>query len=444
VKKKKQDMSVRELYRRKLRNDEVTPDASVRSKLMKAQDRKEFLRFNPARLNVYYIGAILVALVGSVIIFSHKTNSSGQITSLTTSNKTSNIGLDKNLKTSGELFEIKSSDTLIIKSNEAVKLKTVVPKKSVPVKSSIQKNSLPAKNSVTQTNVNELIAKKDIFTGITVEKNKLQSGLKMQDVLFEVSAKEGCAPLNLSFYSKTNSTDSCRWTFGDGGYSNEKNPKWIFDVEGEYKVVLNVYSYDSIKATSSVIITVYPKPLARFEIYPDKPILPKDEIRFFNYSTNAISFDWDFGDGDSSDLFEPMHKYFKYGNYNVRLVATSGFGCSDSTTVINAFSDSEYFINFPNAFIPNAQGPTGGYYSAKSDEASQVFHPVSSGVSDYQLKIFSRLGILIFESTDINIGWDGYFKGQFSEPGVYIWKVRGSFRNGEPFIKTGDVTLFRN
>ena len=59
--------------------------------------------------------------------------------------------------------------------------------------------------------------------------------------------------------------------------------------------------------------------------------------------------------------------------------------------VSNAFSGSEYFIDFPNAFIPNAQGPSGGYYSSKSDEAAQVFHPSFSGVSEYQLKIFSKL-----------------------------------------------------
>jgi hypothetical protein len=110
---------------------------------------------------------------------------------------------------------------------------------------------------------------------------------------------------------------------------------------------------------------------------------------------------------------------------------------------MNAYSGSEYFINFPNAFIPNALGPSGGNYSAKSDEAALIFHPVSSGVSDYQLKIFSRLGIMVFETNDINIGWDGYFKGQLSESGVYIWKVRGSFRNGEPFVKTGDVTILK-
>ena len=80
----------------------------------------------------------------------------------------------------------------------------------------------------------------------------------------------------------------------------------------------------------------------------------------------------------------------------------------------------------------------------ESDEAAQVFHPSVSGVTEYHLKIFSKLGIPIFESNDLNLGWDGYNKGQLCEPGVYIWKVRGKYSNGEPFTKMGDVILLKN
>ena len=197
-------------------------------------------------------------------------------------------------------------------------------------------------------------------------------------------------------------------------------------------------------SVSSEIITVHPRPVARFEISPENAIIPDDEIIFHNFSSDAVRFSWDFGDGNNSDLFEPRHKYRKFGTYSVALIVASGYGCSDSLIITDAFSGSGYYIDFPNAFIPNPNGPSNGNYSLKSDENAQVFHPVFTGVSEYQLRIFSRRGILLFESNDINIGWDGYFKGQLCEPGVYIWKVRGNFINGGSFTKMGDVTLLKN
>ena len=53
------------------------------------------------------------------------------------------------------------------------------------------------------------------------------------------------------------------------------------------------------------------------------------------------------------NMFEPLHRYAKSGNYNVRLNVYSEYGCTDSLIVFNAFSGSEFFIDFPNAFIPN-------------------------------------------------------------------------------------------
>jgi len=189
---------------------------------------------------------------------------------------------------------------------------------------------------------------------------------------------------------------------------------------------------------------VYPKPVARFDIVPLNNVLPNDEVSFHNYSTGAVKFEWSLGDGTASDLFSPEHSYSKPGNYDIGLIAISEHGCSDTLIISNAFSGSKYFIEFPNAFIPNNDGPSNGYYSAKSDESAHVFHPESFGVSDYQLRIFSKQGVLIFESNDLNIGWDGYYKGRLSGSGVYIWKVRGKFINREPFTKMGDLTLLKN
>ena len=70
-----------------------------------------------------------------------------------------------------------------------------------------------------------------------------------------------------------------------------------------------------------------------------------------------------------------------------------------------------------------------------------MFHPVASGVASYNLKIYNKVGLLVFESSDIEMGWDGYYKGQLCPPGVYVWKVRGTYRNGQAIVMAGDVTL---
>jgi PKD repeat protein len=434
---------LRELFSQKLENAEITPELSLGEKIMRAQDRREFLRFNAGRFNIYYIGAIVATVVAAIVILVNPSGKSEQVSPVKplveivapVNTVTADTYIAQPVVNPSEAKNTKSLDL----SNE----KGAVSTKTVTSHVVVQKVKIADKNAVLSDTMNNKVVKSSLVSGITPDRTKLQLAVKPPDALFEVSATEGCAPLSIRFLSKANASDSCRWSFGDGGFSDDRNPKWIFDVEGDYKIVLSIFESDSIKATAYRTITVYPKPQARFEISPDNAVLPKDDIHFYNYSTNSVHYDWEFGDGSSSDLFEPVHKYIRFGNYNVRLVATSDFGCSDSMTVVNAYSRSEYFINFPNAFVPNTQGPSGGYYSVTSDESSLVFHPVSSGVSEYQLKIFSRLGMLVFETNDINIGWDGYYKGHFSEPGVYIWKVRGSFRNGEPFVKTGDVTLLK-
>ena len=444
MKTKRQNINLRELFSRKLENAEIIPEASVSAKLMRRVARKEFLRFNPAKLNIYYLGVILISGIGTALLLfsgqgnSDHFNSSGISASIYRTDTVKYIEIqakqpDRKSPDKSNVIQIEPKKMLIVSNLPD----TSGPKVLIKTESNKGVDLLP-------TTIPNSLSNKRLFSEVTSEMQKLQSGSKPESFLIDPFVSVGCAPMKVKFYNKSASYDSCRWTFGDGGYSNKRDPEWIFDLAGEYKVVLNVQTNDGKLLTSSATVTVHPRPQAHFEITPDKAVLPNDEIHFMNYSTNAVQFRWNFGDGTGSESFEPRHTYSKFGNYNVSLVVFSDWGCSDSLVVLNAFSGSEYFIDFPNAFIPNVQGPSGGYYSYKSDEGAQVFHPSYSGVNDYQLKIFSKLGIAIFESSDINLGWDGYNKGQLCDPGVYIWKVRGKFRNGEPFIKMGDVTLLKN
>lgn len=444
MKTKKEDRSLGDLFRNKLEYTEIIPDASVNTKLMRRLARREFVRFNPARFNIWYLGGIVAAGIAAALIITSGQDNPEKSTSSALSNEIKKTGLVENTNTPTENISVQTTENSGKTSAEEIKIVPAARTRKVPEKEPSSVILSREDATVTIKGVDDSFSNKALFPVAAAEKNKLQGETKTDKLFFETSGTEGCAPFKIRFISNSESSDSCMWAFGDGGYSSEKNPVWIFDVEGEYKIVLQLFGKDGLKSVSSSVITVYPKPQARFEFDPQKAVLPRDEIRFYNYSADAVRYKWEFGDGTSSELFEPKHRYAKFGNFNVRLVASSSYGCSDSITVMNAFSDSEYFINFPNAFIPNSDGPSGGNYSSKSDEAAQVFHPACSGVSEYHLKIFSKLGILIFESSDVNIGWDGYFKGQPVEAGVYIWKVRGNFRNGEPFTKMGDLTLLKN
>jgi PKD repeat protein len=443
VKKKSENINLRELFSRKLRKAEVLPDASVRSKLMRRVARREFVRFNATRLNIYYLGGILISGIAIGLLLFSPSLKYDQLNKSTTTEKVNKTDAINYLEVPVEQPQRKDLDrskTISGETKSKLAISNLADKESTNSIKMIDTN----KDRPTQpTNINSSLSKRGLFSE-AADNQKLQRGYKPDALLIDPYASIGCAPMKVRFYNKSTSYDSCKWTFGDGGYSNKKDPEWIFDVAGEYKVVLNVYSDGGQLSSSVATVTVHPRPQAHFEISPAKAVLPNDEIRFMNYSINAVQFKWKFGDGTTSESFEPVHTYSKYASYNVSLVVFSDWGCSDSLAVLNAFSGSAYFIEFPNAFIPNPQGPSGGFYSSKSDENAQVFHPSYSGVSDYQLKIFSKLGVVIFESSDVNLGWDGYNKGQLCDPGVYIWKVRGKFRNGEPFIKMGDVTLLKN
>jgi gliding motility-associated-like protein len=88
-------------------------------------------------------------------------------------------------------------------------------------------------------------------------------------------------------------------------------------------------------------------------------------------------------------------------------------------------------IVFPNVFSP---------FSQLMD--NKIFLPgIIDNVSDYHLMIYSRWGELVFESTNVDIGWDGYYNGKPAKQDVYMWKVVGKYSNGKNFMKTGDVTL---
>ncbi len=262
-------------------------------------------------------------------------------------------------------------------------------------------------------------------------------------VRFGLSRKQGCLPLRVQLINRSKNCNSFTWQIGKvPTVFHEENPEYIFVKQGVYVITLTGKDKKGHEAVCQDTVKVFETPVARFEIFPKDVIVPEDQVTFYNYSENAVRYLWDFGDHTSSADPEPVHHYSSEGPYHIVLKAWSKEGCVDSMVLQNAFENSMYSIRFPNAFVPNPNGPCNGYFT-EGIRSNNVFHPVWHGVSDYHLQVFNRFGELIFESNDIHKGWDGYMLDQLARPDVYIWKARGTFANGKPFVRFGNVTLIK-
>ena len=155
-------------------------------------------------------------------------------------------------------------------------------------------------------------------------------------------------------------------------------------------------------------------------------------MHFFNLSDNGDIFEWDFGDGATSDVFNPTHMYTQEGTYDITLSVWTKNNCFDLYVMENAvLVQPSGKLIFPNAFRP--ESPIA---------ENRIFKPgVMDQVDEYHLMIFNRWGELIFESDNRDIGWDGYVNGKMAKQDVYVWKAEGQYTNGQGFTEVGDVTL---
>ncbi|MCF8226739.1 MAG: immunoglobulin domain-containing protein [Bacteroidales bacterium] len=260
---------------------------------------------------------------------------------------------------------------------------------------------------------------------------------------FVAEGLEGCPPLTITFINNSLSELAFEWDFGDGEKSQDVSVVHTYTDPGEYVVKLTVYGDYGEKVSADTTVIVYQKPIASFVTAAEEIFIPEDEAAFINQTQFGYTYLWDFGDEQTSTDVDPFHTYTKEGVYDVTLFAWSDMGCTDTLFVEEAIKVTRSGqIEMPNAFTPSLNGSNSGIYNP-DDISNDVFHPYGEGVDEnsYSLEIYTKWGTLIFRSTDINIGWDGYYKGKLVEEGAYVWKVSGKYNNGEPFEELGTVLV---
>ncbi|MEO7088084.1 MAG: PKD domain-containing protein, partial [Bacteroidia bacterium] len=123
------------------------------------------------------------------------------------------------------------------------------------------------------------------------------------------------------------------WNFGDGNTSIIQSPTHTYAASGVYVVSLTVTSSNGCSNTISKNVSVYPLPVAAFS---NTTVCQNSPTSFTDGSTVSFgiisNWSWNFGDGNTSGVQNPVHLYAKDSTYIVKLVVTSSNGCVDSVT----------------------------------------------------------------------------------------------------------------
>ena len=127
---------------------------------------------------------------------------------------------------------------------------------------------------------------------------------------------------------------SYTWTFPDGSQQNTEEASYQFVAAGPYTVRLDVESENGCGNFYEKKVTVYPEPLAAYEVSTSQVCTNAAVI--FNNQTNyaadsVISYSWDFGDGITSIETNPQHEFAEPGTYTVSLSASIP-GCTSTST----------------------------------------------------------------------------------------------------------------
>lgn len=282
-------------------------------------------------------------------------------------------------------------------------------------------------------------------------KNPVFNGFSSEDYVVAVRTPYGCisrdtikVTVNNAYFLKTNFEDTIvcgdfqlqleasgaqqyQW-YPSEGLSEDSiaNPMAHYGGSMTYMVVGT--SIDGCLDTQIVNITLAPDAITSLpdsiEIYPGERVA-------VDMVSNASYFQWFPPEGlDATNIANPTASPDIRTRYYVWATTEHGCRTLDSVDVV---VNLESIFDLPNAFVPGNNFSNNGSFKIK-------------GRGNYDLdvfRIYNRWGNLVFETTDINEGWDGTLDGKAQPQGVYVYQIAVKLASGAIIKKDGNVTLVR-
>lgn len=258
----------------------------------------------------------------------------------------------------------------------------------------------------------------------------IRVGDNVAQLSFVSQKQPPCANLTVRF---TNTTTAVRgnfaprsfvWDYGDGSPLDTTNfnpPRnHTYAAPGTYIVKLQLIdtSYCNAPLIIEQRVSIFPLVDAAFET-PNKGCAPYTPV-FVNQSSGGTRFIWDFGDGNTSEDFNPIHTYLNPGVYNVSLVAIDSATCNITDTarftitvydlpdaIINSWSPNPPRENTPVRFVNGSLGATNYLWNFGDGTSSTERNPshqyLATGTFTAELIAFNAAGCSDTAWVDVSV-----------------------------------------
>ena len=246
---------------------------------------------------------------------------------------------------------------------------------------------------------------------------------------------QGCAPITATFSNasviSTGTISGWLWNFGDGDVSTDQHPQHTFTQGGSYNVSLTVVSDMGCQAsyTQTNSVHAFSQPIADFTADPLIADNISPTVHFTNLSQGFTSYQWNFGDGTSTrSELNPVHTFADTGVYSAQLITVNAYGCRD--TIMRRIEIRPRSTLFaPNCFTPNGDGH------------NDRFRPYFTNMTNIQVWIFDRWGLLLTNWEGLEGNWDGYYHGEKCQQDTYVYKIKGMGVDGKYSEWVGHVSI---
>lgn len=246
-----------------------------------------------------------------------------------------------------------------------------------------------------------------------------------------------CINTPIRFFNQTDSLVTgpltWRWDFGNGQTATTYHAQTSYQVAGIYHVIVSA-KQENCDAFPPVIldsIIEIVSPIERADLTSisayrnvNKPIAGR--------SLPGYKYAWSPSIGlRRTDSASTIFNYATNVKYGINMTSPEGCVTTDSL-LVRVFNDKLVEIFVPKSFTPNGDGVN-----------DKIFAYIS-GISEFQyLRIINRFGKQVFETRNVDQGWDGIYNGTPQPMSVFFWIAQGIAEDGSIVQRSGQFLLIR-